>query len=78
MAQFALLHGRVNTAIALVDHDSIPNHQIPLLLKLNKDDAAMALAIQYCSTDLIQLVLLHLLNNKVPYAVSDNLLINKP
>ena len=78
MAQFALLHGRVNTAIMLVDHDSIPNHQIPLLLKLNKDDAAMGLAIQCCSGDLIELVLMHLINNKVPYSVIYNMLMDKP
>jgi hypothetical protein len=53
--------GRTILATLLLDAEPLASNQVPLLLKMGQDDAALRKAIESCDTDLVYLVLLHLL-----------------
>ncbi|BFZ22188.1 hypothetical protein BsWGS_25227 [Bradybaena similaris] len=64
IASQALEHGRKQLAVRLLDYEVRASEQVPLLLKMGQDQAALIKAIDSGDTDLVYTVLLHLRDKK--------------
>jgi len=60
IASQALENGRKQLAVKLLDYEPRASEQVPLLLKMGQDQAALTKAIDSGDTDLVYTVLLHL------------------
>ncbi|CAH3134219.1 unnamed protein product [Porites lobata] len=58
--------GRTHLAIKLLDYEAEAADQVPLLMRMNKDDLALEKAIMIGDTDLIFMVVMHLKDNLIP------------
>ncbi|KAM7431237.1 Vacuolar protein sorting-associated protein 16 [Porites harrisoni] len=58
--------GRTHLAIKLLDYEAEAADQVPLLMRMNKDDLAPEKAIMSGDTDLIFMVVMHLKDNLIP------------
>ncbi|KAM7431220.1 Vacuolar protein sorting-associated protein 16 [Porites harrisoni] len=55
--------GRTHLAIKLLDYEAKAADQVPLLMRMNKDDLALEKAIMSGDTDLVYMVVMHLKDN---------------
>lgn len=55
--------GRTHLAIKLLDYEAKAADQVPLLMRMNKDDLALDKAIMSGDTDLVYMVVMHLKDN---------------
>ncbi|KAM7425162.1 Vacuolar protein sorting-associated protein 16, partial [Porites harrisoni] len=58
--------GRTHLAIKLLDYETEAADQVPLLMRMNKDDLALEKAIMSGDTDLVFMVVMHLKDNLIP------------
>ncbi|CAH3134272.1 unnamed protein product [Porites lobata] len=58
--------GRTHLAIKLLDYEAEAADQVPLLMRMNKDDLALEKAIMIGDTDLVFMVVMHLKDNLIP------------
>ncbi|KAM7431223.1 Vacuolar protein sorting-associated protein 16 [Porites harrisoni] len=58
--------GRTHLAIKLLDYEAEAADQVPLLMRMNKDDLALEKAIMSGDTDLVFMVVMHLKDNLIP------------
>ncbi|CAH3134229.1 unnamed protein product [Porites lobata] len=58
--------GRTHLAIKLLDYEAEAADQVPLLMRMNKDDLALEKAIMSGDTDLVYMVVIHLKDNLIP------------